>query len=184
VNVLHFRFQGGAATPTASDITALHAKVERCYKGTAYGAGAAVSVAMPNSSGFTDVTYTPLDGSGISRVYSIAGAAANSNLTLPAEVTWVLTLRTDVRGRRYRGRLYLPTFTTAHLAAGGVLASSTATATVTQFEGFRTDLTAINFAWVVASYGKSPKAAWTPFATDITAVTMNPVADVQRRRKA
>jgi len=56
-------------------------------------------------------------------------------------------------------------------------------------------MAAIQWKHVVASYGKSLhkdpndkydkiEVTWTPFATEVTAYTMDLVLDVQRRRKA
>lgn len=62
--------------------------------------------------------------------YSFSGLSANtaSGTDLPAQNAIVVSLRTATPGRRGRGRMYFGGFTSAAVAAGGVVGSGTQTA--------------------------------------------------------
>ena len=109
----------------------------------------------------------------------------------------MMTLRTNIRGRRYRGRIYLPQPASGSTIIGndGKLSATILTAVPTQAQGLQTALQAIQWSIVVASYGKSLvkdpndkydkiEVTWSPFATDVSTFTMDGVLDVMRNRKS
>jgi hypothetical protein len=194
VNVWHFEY---TTPPNTTNIDALHALFTRFYSGTAFSGGTPWLTACATSTTVSRVDYTVLDGAalGYTKTFAAAGGAGAS--TLPAEISPVLTLRTNTRGRRYRGRLYLPppAAGAGQIDAAGHLLSSVATVVLAQAEGMRSALAAAGWHHVVASYGKSLhkdpsdphdkiEVTWTPFATWVTTYTMDLVLDVQRRRKS
>lgn len=189
VNVMHFQHGNPGTSFTNTDLNALDAKLARLYSGTAYTTGQPWLTNCPSTTTLVDFTYYPLDGTSSPTTTPHAAAGASSATTnQPSEVAHVLTLRTGVRGRRYRGRIYLPAVSTASMAgATGNLTTTVVTNFLVQARGLLADLQTIQWFWAVASYGHGTlhgqPQSWTPFATVLTDVTMDAVADVQRRRK-
>jgi hypothetical protein len=138
---------------------------------------------------------TPLDGTSgaIHTGLNILGAAASPSL--PAEVSFVLTLRTAQRGRRARGRIFLPAFATNTTGADGHLTPENVAAILADATALLASLTTATFILGVASYGRSVKldhtvhparrevSTWTPFITPVTTISLDNVADVIRNRK-
>lgn len=188
-NVMHFRYAGGASTPGITEFTALDAKVLRLYSGAAYSTGAAWLTFCTPDTKLIDATYYNLDGASSPYVISHTQQGTQSAATnSPQTLAFVLTIRTGNRGRRYRGRVYLPTPSQNVIAgATGQLTAATTTNIVTQANGLLADLSSIQWAWGVASYGhgtvNGQPSSWTPFFTNATAITADGVPDVQRRRK-
>lgn len=189
VNVLHFQHGNPGTTFTNSDLNALDAKLARLYVGTAYTTGAPWLTQCANGTTLVDFTYYPLDGmSSPTQLPHAAAGTAGASLNQPSEIAHVLTLRTGIRGRRYRGRIYLPALASSAIAgASGNVTPSIINNFLVQARGLLADLQTIQWFWCVASYGHGTlhgqPQSWTPFATVITDVTMDGVADVQRRRK-
>lgn len=189
VNVLHFQHGNPGTSFTNSDINALDTKLARLYSGTAYTTGVPWLTSCTSSTTLVDFTYYPLDGTSSPTVTPHAAAGVASNTTnQPSEIAHVLTLRTGIRGRRYRGRVYLPAVGTGSMSGTtGSLLAATVTNFLTQARGLLADLQTIQWYWAVVSYGhgtlNGAPQTWTPFSTPVTDVTMDAVADVQRRRK-
>jgi hypothetical protein len=175
-NVVHCRYAGGASNPGPTEITALHAKLARLWNGPAYASGLAWIGMTKNNVTTIDVTYYPLDGMGTSLVLAAAATGALAANLEPPEVAHVLTLRTNTRGRSYRGRIFFGALTTSQLDGNGNLSATPISQLIAQFNGLQADLTSIQWKIVVASYLRS-------VATDVTNVTMDPQPDVIRRRK-
>jgi len=197
VNVQHWMYADGASSPGTTEITALHALLTRLYYGTAFGAGAPWFNACASGTSMSRVDYTVLNGTSLGLTLAAVGNGSGGATTTPAEVAAVLTLRTNTRGRRYRGRIYLPApgSSATNITSDGKLSATILTAVVTQAQGLRTAAAAIQWKPVVASYGKSLindpadphdkiEVTWTPFATEVTTYTLDAVLDVQRRRKS
>lgn len=194
VNVVHCRYAGGASNPGPTEIAALDAKLVRFWSGTAYTSGQAWLTRCRNNWAMADITYYPLDNSSLATVVSHVVAGTDPTTTSsPPEVAPVLTIRTANRGRRYRGRIFLPAPTTALVNADGTLQAGVITQTVNQMIGLQADLATIQWALGVASYGVGQSTnpvtkvvtstTWSPFFTPATTFSMDPKFDVQRRRK-
>lgn len=190
-NVMHFRYAAGASSPGPTEFAALDAKVLRLYSGTAYSAGAAWFTLCPPDTKLIDATYYNLDGVSAPYLLNHSGVlgTASVNTNSAQELAFVLTLRTGQRGRRNRGRVYLPApGTGAFTGTTGNLSSANVTLILNQAAGLLTDLASIQWAWGVASYGKGTlhgaPATWTPYFSPVTAITADAVLDVQRRRKS
>jgi hypothetical protein len=175
VNVYHMLFSG-SPPPLTADFTALTAKFLRLYTGTAYAGGQKVSQHWPAATTIDDVTYTPLDGVSPSQVQLFGVAGAEAAEALPSEVALCMTLRTALRGRSHRGRIYLGGFTEALNTTGGIVAAADLTGITLQMEGFRADLSTVSWQWVVASYLLST-------SSPVISITSNNKWDVQRGRK-
>ena len=197
VNVWHWRYAGGASAPGTVEIDSLHSVFTRIYSGTAYTTGVPWFGICTAGVSLTNVVYTVLDGQALAYEKAASGTGLTSGPPLPPEVALCLTLRTQFRGRRYRGRIYLPASTTGGsvYTSSGQLSSGAQTNLLTQINGVFSAAAALQWKPVVASYGKSLvkdpndkydkiEVTWAPFATDIATVTTNGVFDVQRRRKA
>lgn len=197
VNVHHFRYSDGASAPGPTEIATLDVQLDKLYGGPAYSGGTAwLAFCRPNCT-MIDITYTPLDGPppslSIVTAHSHSGGSVNPN-SAPSEVSLVCTLRTAKRGRRYRGRIYLPPFDNTVFSADGTITTAGTTGLLAQYNGMKSALVAGLWKPVVASYGKSLvndpsdphdkiEVTWTPFATDVANPTMDTKFDVQRRRK-
>ena len=143
------------------------------------------------------VDYTPLDGASGSYVLPMdVPGTDTAGTSLPAECSVVATLRTPGRGRRARGRLYLPPFSKAQVASGN-LSTTAQGICVVACEALLAAAALAGWQWCVVSYGKSVKtdfttprphtrvvSTWSPFATPITQVTVDQKVDVMRSRKA
>jgi hypothetical protein len=186
---MHFQYAAGASTPGAAEITALDTKVLRLYTGTAYTGGAAwLTVCTPDTK-LIDATYYVLNGTSVPVIIPHTQQGTGSAGTNSAqELAMVLTLRTAQRGRRYRGRIYLPAPSSSMiLGASGQMATGNVTNTINQATGLMTDLGSIQWAWGIASYGRGTvhgqPTSWAPFFTPLASVFMDGIPDVQRRRK-
>lgn len=188
-NVMHFRYADGASQPGSTEIGLLDAKVVRLYTGTIYSGGAPWLQQCCADTKLIDATYYVLNGTSVPQIipHAASGSAATGNNTAQ-ECAHVLTLRTSLRGRRHRGRIYLPAVGSNKMATTtGITVATVATETLAQANGLLGDLPSIQWKWVVASYGHGTlhgvPVSWTPYATDIASFSMDAIPDVQRRRK-
>lgn len=175
VNVVHVH-KAAAGAWVAGDIAVVQPLLVRLWKGAAFGAGADWMGNCNTTCTIDDMTYTPLDGSSPSTVQTVALAGVSASVSLPSEVAFVLTLRTPIRGRRARGRIYLPPPVNGAMVAPGVLQATSVTATVAQATGLQTALIAAGFSLEVTSYKFVQTNA-------VTVFSMDNKGDVQRGRK-
>jgi len=195
-NVLHARYAGGASTPGSTEVSALDAKLARFWTGTAYTSGTAWLGQCHSNVTLIDITYYILNGVAPPIVINHAAAGViTTGTSLPSEVAHVMTVRTLVRGRRNRGRIYLPCANSSAIDAAGNLTSAIAVSTLAQWNGLVADLVANNWELGVASYGTSWNlnptdhhlakihSTWTPYFTPYSTNSMDLKPDVQRRRK-
>jgi hypothetical protein len=176
---------GGVDTGEAASLTAVM---------TAFYA----ALVIPSVCGGTtidSVDVTPLDGTSGAFHFGPGLVGSSGGSAAPPEVAEVITIRTAFRGRRARGRVFLPALTAGafdtvgHIGAGYLTAVSVEGALM---------MGAANVAgWEigVASYGKSRRwnrtttpatfveTTWDPFFTPATSLTMDNRADVVRARK-
>jgi len=189
-NTLHLK--KGTGDPATADYPALVTELNRLYGGATYGGGSAnLLSACNNTTSALDYTFTSLAAPIASPVLAATAAGTGVVNSLPPEVAEVISLRTGSRGKRYRGRIYLPPMTINQVLTTGNLASSLATSLPLHCAGFQTAIQALGtpYAWHVASYGRSvlkngTVSTWTPFTTLITSWSFDLQPDVQRRRKA
>ena len=199
-NIHHMRYAAGASSPGTTEIDNMDVELFRFYSGTAYAGGSALLVQCTTTTTVAQIDYTVLDGTALaySKPHAAAGSGGSSNL--PGQTSAVLTLRTNTRGRRYRGRLYLPPTNVGTIGTDGLWTAAFRNGVIAQYQGMMAALAPKQWIPVVASYGyswiddpsdvippsgHSPKilSTWAPFATNINSVTMDAKPDVQRRRK-
>jgi hypothetical protein len=101
---------------------------------------------------------------------------------LPANVSWVSTLRTGLRGRAYRGRWYHPTIAAGYQTGVSAITAGAVAAIQAALAQLLTPANVANFTWAVASrfLNKLPRA--TGVTTSITSVAGDLTLDSQRRR--
>jgi hypothetical protein len=173
-NTWHFR-RVDLGDPDLVSITALHVVltafytaelVSRTSGGTTYEAG----------------EYTPLDGT--SGAFSLPMGLTGSvgAVTLPPECAEVLTIRTALRGRQNRGRIFLPAVIQSATDGSGKLTTSTRDAIVAGAVALQAAALVIGWSNGVGSYGPY-KSGGTPHFTDVSSYSMDLLFDVQRSRK-
>lgn len=180
VNVWHLRYAGGASTPGPSDIDALDALFVRMYNGAVFGSGQPWLNQCNSFTTLAQITYLGLDGAALAIVKPHTASGTASGPPMPPECAPVLTLRSAIRGRSHRGRVYLPAPANVIMDGGGRLGTGTTTATVAQVAGLKAALGGPTLApfWElgIASYLHS-------YFTPLNIATMDVDIDVQRRRK-
>jgi len=180
VNVWHVRYAGGASAPGASDITALDAIITKIYFGTAAGGGQTWFANCNAATTVEQTTYLPLDNTSLATVVAHPATGVGASNSLPSEVAHVLTLRSAMRGRSRRGRIYLPCQTIASLTATGESNSGNIAAFITNLNAIKGLLggpaTTPFWEFGIASYKLS---VFTPLAS----FTMDGHPDVQTRRR-
>jgi hypothetical protein len=196
VNVWHFQYAGGASSPGPTEIDTLHLSFIRMYSGTAYSGGAAWLSACATATTLDRVDYTVLNGTALGYTKSVAVSGTRAQPSLPSEDAHVVTFRTLIRGRRYRGRTYLPACCSdaSQMGTNGELLTTVPALVIAQWTGMAAALVSAQWKHVVASYGKSLikdpndphdkiETTWAPFCTPVATVTMDTKVDVQRNRK-
>jgi hypothetical protein len=118
----------------------------------------------------------PLDGSSAGTTKNLAnwhGTGTQDNV--PAQAV-IVSLKTGLRSRRARGRVYVPFVTEAN-NANGFIDGTFRAALESGWDNFRAGMATDNFEWVVASYVGS-------VANTITNVTVSAKLGTQRRRQS
>lgn len=186
-NTLHFR-RSDLATPDQGQLDALDLLLVDFYDTQIMGRCA------PGTT-IEATEYTPLDGSSGAILVGHTSNGADTFETMPPEVAQVLTIRTALRGRQNRGRVFTPAFTVSSYDGDGKIMTSVITSILAGTVSLRAALTVAGWELGVASYGRSVKVnhtttpktfvvtTWTPHFTACTSCTMDVKADVIRSRK-
>lgn len=186
-NTYHFDHTGGGAIDGPA-VAAMAVPLLALY-------GASVIGNCVPTTTLDELQAVPLDGtSGAFTVPAALVGLAGGN-PLPAEVAEVMTLRTADRGRRARGRVFLPALAAIKADATGNIDPAVVIELVAAFNVMRAAMTALGWTLGVASYGQSVKldktvtphrrvvTTWSPGFTPVTLVTMDNRFDVIRGRK-
>lgn len=163
VNVIHIRRAGSNSAAVASALDS--------------NAASAMWTDMSSGAVMQRLDVTPLDGA--SATYQLATSGAKWTGTtagdfLPA-AAGLVSLRTGLRGRANRGRIYRP-FITETSNSNGVLGSGGVAAAQTAWNTWLTAMNAAGFIPVVASYVHV-------YRQDITSVLVEATLGTQRRRQ-
>lgn len=163
VNVMHFSRAGSNAAAVASAIDA--------------SVTSAMWTDVQNGWSVTSLEVTPLDGS--SATYTLAVTGAKWTGTTAGDFTpgaaALVSLRTNLRGRSHRGRIYRPGIAEASQTNGQLTTGSVAT-TQTAWNTFLTTVTTAGATPVVASYLHQTADAVTSYLCEL-------VLGTQRRRQ-
>lgn len=171
-NVLHFRKTSILSNSGA--IAILDPLLLNFYT-TNLGTGLGWQNGAPTTMGIEQFQYTPLDGATATTVITHAFAGTSGGEALPANVALVATLRTALRGRSHRGRIYWNGINENSNTAVGAPLAATVNGLANQCAQFISNLAGSGVTWVVASYLNST-------AENITAVSVDTRWDTQRRR--
>jgi hypothetical protein len=171
-NVLHFRKTG--ALTFAGAIAVLDPLLLAHYRTNVAG-GEAWQAAAPTTASLAQFVYTPLDGTSASTIITHAFAGLDAGDPLPVSTCLVVTARTALRGRSYRGRVYTGPYPETYNTAGAPVTSLVAAVAVQWDYLATTRLAGSGVSWVVASYLHST-------AQDILHATVDGRWDTQRRR--
>lgn len=171
-NILHFR-KTSALSYTGA-IAILDPLLLAQYQ-TNNGGGSAWKALAHTGASVQDFVYTPLDGSSASTIIGHAFNGVNGSDALPASMCIVVTLRTALRGRSYRGRVYTGPHIESDNGSDGNPVAALITAEQVQWTNFLTALSGSGVSLVVASYLHST-------AENVTSVNVDSRWDVQRRR--
>jgi hypothetical protein len=167
VNVFHVRKASSTASDVADDVEA------------AIVAGfTPQNMFRPMGSGYTLESFEvlPLDGTSTTFQRNMLphGITGGSSGEIIPQAAGVISLKTDQRGARGRGRMYLGP-TTEGSDDAGILNSAIASATLTGWGNFIASLTAAACPLVIASYLHVD-------AHDVVNVRVDSVVGTQRRR--
>lgn len=101
---------------------------------------------------------------------------------LPNNAALCATLRTDLRGRSYRGRQYLAGYQTTAMADAVTWITMIIADAITALGALKTAIDALGAVWVVVSHFTNKVARAQGLKTPITAVSVDAYIDSQRRR--
>lgn len=109
-------------------------------------------------------------------------AGGGGAVSAPNNAACVATLRTDLRGRNYRGRMYFGGIPTGSITDSITLLLAFTTSLITQLGNLKTAIEALGAIWVVVSkfVNKLPRASG--LKTPVSAITVDQYIDSQRRR--
>jgi len=139
------------------------------------GGGSAWRALAHTGASVQDFVYTPLDGTSASTVIAHAFNGVSGGDPLPASMAIVVTLRTALRGKSHRGRVYAGPHIESDNDGSGNPAAALITAEAVQWTNFLTALSGSGVTLVVASYLHST-------AENVTSVSVDTRWDTQRRR--
>lgn len=184
VNVMHF---GSASTDTLALKNALDTNVT-----------SSMWLQCSTAAGIYQLAITPLDGTTATQLYTVSGtkwSGTQPNNDFQPATAVVLSLRTAVRGRQNRGRIFLPfvqeTVTTTSTYSGTIATQQAA------WDTFRTAMKTASFPMQVASYGhgyhrhKNPDGSilmspvtWTAHANEVTSTLVESALGTMRPRQS
>jgi hypothetical protein len=143
------------------------------------------------------LTMTTLDGTSATITYATTGAgwqAGGGTGDFSPATACIVSLATNQRGRRARGRLYLPFQTESSISSGTV--TGAVTPAQTAWTTFLSNMTSGGAPLVVASYGHGyhkhkntdgsitlTPVTWPPQALPVVAATVETQLATQRRRQ-
>lgn len=164
-NVMHFH---STDEDLASLITALDANVTANMWGH-----------TRNDTGIVKYTLTPLDGLSGSVEHATSGTKWFGTLTggidIVPQASALIKLTTALRGRRFRGRVFLP-WPAEVAVTSGTLNSSNQSTMQSAWNTFRSAMAAAGKDLLVASYKE-------PAGVNVTATTVESLLATQRRRQ-
>lgn len=171
-NVMHYRKTGALSYAGA---IAILDPILVDHLSTNNGGGSGWNALAHTTASVQDIVYTPLDGSSASTIITHAIPGISGGDPLPASIALVVSLRTALRGRSYRGRVYTGPHIESDNSVAGAPSAALLTAESLQWTAHLTALVATGVSLVVASYLHAT-------AQDVTSVSVDSRWDTQRRR--
>lgn len=176
-NVLHFMQPPG---PDAPDPTDLASRLAIYW-------AANMSQLTHSSTALQNVICTDLSTSGPPASLSTQGLPSTGLQTgdgMPNNVTLCLSLKTGLRGRSYRGRIYVPGISESN-SAGNAVPSAYRDALVSAWSGlilYTGPVGTPDIQMVVLSYFNAGAIRATPVATPVVSISADTTIDTMRRR--
>jgi len=176
-NVLHFTHAEMPAPATPAD---MGASLVAWWS-------ANMRLRVPATLVLRSVTVTDLTAGGAPALEHATGlplAGTNASAQLPNNATVAMSLRTGIRGRSFRGRLYHLGLTEADVTNNALVAANL-TNLVGAYQllvGLDSAALGANYALVILSYFANKAMRATPVATPVVTVTSDGIVDSQRRR--
>lgn len=196
-----FSWRIGSSGPTAANVMHFHgASVDPDGLHTALVANITAGMWLTTFSGASiyQMTITPLDGAAATKVYAASGGNMTGQASGPdyiPAVASVISLRTNLRGRRNRGRIFLP-FVSEAVASNGAY-TLPVTAWQTTWNTFMAAMNTSLWPLHVASYGhslhrtKTPgggytltPVSWPPTSNAVTQLVVESTFGTMRRRQS
>lgn len=130
-----------------------------------------------NGASVNRLDVTPLDGGGATSSMAVSGAKWTGSagaVDFVPQAAEVISFKTAVRGRSYRGRIYIPFIGESAISNGAMVGTGAAQ---TAWTNFVAALGTATTPLVVASYQRA-------LYTDVTTATVKPLAGTERRRQS
>ena len=178
-NVFHYK-QAGATDYNTAQLTALATAL------LAYFGNATIKGLYPTTWSVIECRCVDLSeefGPAVTLTPGSAIVGTRAGAQLPNNCALVLTKRTDLRGRSFRGRMYFGPLTEADVT-GNVVAGATVTSIVSNMQGLKdlTDAGSVHHFMQVLSMRGSGLPRPAGLATQVNNLTSDGVLDSQRRR--
>lgn len=184
VNVMHFH---GASTDTLALKNLLDASVT-----------AGMWTHTLNAASIFQLAITPLDGTSGTDIYTVSGTkwtGGTASTDFVPQVAAIVSLRTAERGRRRRGRVFLPFIGEQYIANGSI---TTAVSTAQgAWDAFLAAMTTGSYPLHIASYGHSYHKSgghgspitytpytWPPDSRPVTRATYETLLGTMRPRQS
>jgi hypothetical protein len=184
VNVMHFH---GASVDPGGLRTAIDTNVT-----------ATMWTGIVSTAAVYQLTITPLDGASATQLFSVSGTKWAGTITgsdFVPQAAAIVSLRTALRGRRNRGRIYLPFYSEQNIQNGTVF--GTLTAVQAAWDAFRAAMKTASWPLHIASYGhslhrtRSPgggyvltPVTWPPVSNEVISSSYELNLGTQRRRQS
>lgn len=174
VNTFSFRMN---TQPTILDMTNLNAAMQTWYN-------ASWKPLVPASNALVAINTIGLWDASAPGVLTPISPIINGTdgLAAPANVTYCASLRTLLRGRNYRGRVYSPAVASSRISVISTVTTAFAGAIATALGQLMTPANVAGFAYVVISKFLNNLPRGTGINTLITSATGDLTLDSQRRR--
>ncbi len=163
-NTLHIARTGTTSWSTL--IPLIDAEISKLYAQVGYGAGKyGWAQYCTDGTTFKQATYTPLDGASASTTLNHSQTGVSTQSAPPAQNAMSITLKSGLRGRSYRGRVFWVCNSREVMSPDGTIAQADLDGTVLAFQAFNAALGGLvgPCGLVVASYLHGTSTAATGF---------------------
>jgi hypothetical protein len=161
---------------TLSDLTSLATQSESWW-------GATLRLRLSTGVVCAQVVATDQTTQGAPQATVTSGAAGTvGSASLPSNVAAVVSLRTAIRGRSYRGRAYIPGIPLSAQSSATDMTGGFATNLITDFSTLLTNLASLGWHMCVPSRQHNGVVLVTGNSKDVTAFVVDAHFDSQRRR--
>jgi len=142
---------------------------------------------VSNELSFQEVNVLDLDsatGPSVTRNGGLPNIGDVVEPSVPNNAAMVITRRTDLRGRSYRGRVYLPGMTRGSLADSVIWGTTRMGQMAAAYNAIWAAGTVLGWTHTVVSYQEDGVARAEGVATEVTAITVRQNVDDMSRRLA